>query len=140
TGSVRGAKGTPAEVALPGRMARLEQEKGPPYLIESLPAILRVAPDAWLLIVGEGPLFAALASCARSLPAPARDRIVFTGRREDMTAITAEIDVAVLPSLREAQGISILEAMARGRPVVASAVGGILEVLTDGLDGLLVPP
>jgi len=123
-----------------GVVARLEPEKGHRYLVEAMPAILRVAAEAWLVIVGEGSLDATLRAQAATLPPPARDRIVFTGRREDVAAITAEIDVAVLPSLREAQGISILEAMARGRPVVASAVGGIPEVLTDGLDGLLVPP
>jgi glycosyltransferase involved in cell wall biosynthesis len=138
--SVRNEYGIPAEAPLLGVIARLEPEKGHRYLIEAMPAILRSAPDAWLLIVGEGSLSGELASFARSLPAPARDRIVFTGRREDVAAVTAELDVAILPSLREAQGISILEAMARGRPVVASAVGGIPEVLTDGLDGLLVPP
>ena len=65
---------------------------------------------------------------------------MFTGRREDISAITGEIDIAVLPSLREAQGISILEAMARRKPVVATAVGGIPEVVANGVSGLLVPP
>ena len=92
------------------------------------------------MIVGEGSLDAELRAQAAALPAPAGERVVFTGRRDDVAAITGDIDVAVLPSLREAQGISILEAMARRKPVVASAVGGIPEVLTNGLDGLLVPP
>src|SRR3970040_2098634 len=104
-----------------------------------MPAILRGAPETWLVIVGEGSLDAELRAQAAALPRSGRDRIVFTGRRDDVAAITGEIDVAVLPSLREAQGISILEAMARRRPVVASADGGIPEVLTEGGDGLLVP-
>ncbi len=132
--------GIPHGAPLLGVVARLEPEKGHRYLIEAMPAILRGAPETWMVIVGEGSLDAELRAQAAALPAPAPERIVFTGRREDVAAITGEIDVAVLPSLREAQGISILEAMARRRPVVASAVGGIPEVLTDGLDGLLVPP
>jgi glycosyltransferase involved in cell wall biosynthesis len=138
--SVRDEYGIPADAPLLGVVARLEAEKGHRYLIEAMPAILRGAPDAWLLIVGEGALEGELRSFARSLAAPARDRIVFTGRRDDVAALTGELDIAILPSLREAQGISILEAMARGLPVVASAVGGIPEVLTNGLDGFLVPP
>jgi glycosyltransferase involved in cell wall biosynthesis len=67
-------------------------------------------------------------------------RVVFTGRRDDVPAVTAALDVAVLPSYREAQGLSILEAMALSRPVVASAVGGIPEMVEDGRSGLLVPP
>ncbi|MEX1072782.1 MAG: glycosyltransferase family 4 protein [Chloroflexota bacterium] len=130
----------PHRAPLLGVVARLEPEKGHRYLIEAMPAILRGASETWLVIVGEGSLDGELRAQTAALPAPARDRIVFTGRREDVAAITGEIDVAILPSLREAQGISILEAMARRRPVVASAVGGIPEVLTDGLDGLLVPP
>jgi glycosyltransferase involved in cell wall biosynthesis len=132
--------GIPHDAPLLGAIARLEPEKGHRYLIEAVPAILRGAPETWLVIVGEGSLAHELQALAASLPRPARDRIVFTGRREDVSAITAELDVAVLPSLREAQGISILEAMARRKPVIASAVGGIPEVISNGLDGLLVPP
>ena len=132
--------GIPGGAPLLGVVARLEPEKGHRFLIEAMPAILRGAPETWLVIVGEGSLDGELRSLARSLPGPAPARIVFTGRREDVAAITGDVDVAVLPSLREAQGISILEAMARRKPVVASAVGGIPEMLTNGLDGLLVPP
>ncbi len=66
--------------------------------------------------------------------------VVFTGRREDVPAVTAALDVAVLPSYREAQGLVILEAMALARPVVATNVGGIPEMIEDGVTGLLVPP
>jgi glycosyltransferase involved in cell wall biosynthesis len=66
--------------------------------------------------------------------------MTFTGRRDDVPAVTAALDVAVLPSYREAQGLSILEAMALARPVVASAVGGIPEMVEHGRTGLLVPP
>ena len=132
--------GIPGDAPLLGVIARLEAEKGHRYLIAAMPAILQVATDAWLVIVGEGSLDAELRAQVAALPPPVNRRIVFTGRREDIASITGELDVAVLPSLREAQGISILEAMAQHRPVVASAVGGIPEVLTDGQDGLLVPP
>jgi len=132
--------GIPGDAPLLGVVARLEPEKGHRYLIEAMPAILRGAPETWLVIVGEGSLDGELRSLTASLPVAAPGRVVFTGRRDDVAAITEDVDVAVLPSLREAQGISILEAMARRKPVVASGVGGIPEVLTNGLDGLLVPP
>jgi glycosyltransferase involved in cell wall biosynthesis len=121
-----------------GVVARLEPEKGHPTLLEAWPAVLRSAPDAYLLIVGEGSRRDALEALARDLRIA--HRVVFTGRRDDVPAVTAALDVAVLPSYREAQGLSILEALALSRPVVASNVGGIPEMITDGLNGLLVPP
>jgi glycosyltransferase involved in cell wall biosynthesis len=105
--------GIPGGAPLLGVVARLEPEKGHRYLIEAMPAILRGAPETWLVIVGEGSQEAELKALAGSLGQPVSDRVVFTGRREDVAAVTGEIDVAVLPSLLEAQGISRLEDMAR---------------------------
>jgi glycosyltransferase involved in cell wall biosynthesis len=121
-----------------GVVARLEPEKGHPTLLEAWPTVLRSVPDAYLLIVGEGSRREALEALARDLRIA--HRVVFTGRRDDVPSVTAALDVAVLPSYREAQGLSILEALALSRPVVASNVGGIPEMITDGVNGLLVPP
>ena len=121
-----------------GVVARLEPEKGHPTLLEAWPGVLRAVPDAYLLIVGEGSRRDALEAQARELRIA--HRVVFTGRRDDVPAVTAALDVAVLPSYREAQGLTILEAMALSRPVVASNVGGIPEMVEDGVTGLLVPP
>jgi glycosyltransferase involved in cell wall biosynthesis len=136
--TVRADFGIPADAPLVGVVARLEAEKGHRHLLDAWPSILRRAPDTWLLLVGEGSEADALRAQAAELGIG--DRVVLTGRREDISALTAELSVAVLPSLREAQGISILEAMARRVPVVASSVGGIPEVITSGVDGILVPP
>ncbi len=121
-----------------GVVARLEPEKGHPTLLEAWPLVLRACPDTYLLIVGEGSRRDALEAQARELRIA--HRVVFTGRRDDVPAVTAALDVAVLPSYREAQGMVILEAMALSRPVVASNVGGIPEMIEDGVTGLLVPP
>jgi glycosyltransferase involved in cell wall biosynthesis len=123
---------------LVGVVARLEPEKGHPTLLEAWPAVLRVVPNAYLMIIGEGSQSVALQRQAQALRIA--HRVVFTGRRDDVPAVTAALDVAVLPSYREAQGLSILEAMALSRPVVASNVGGIPEVIEDGVSGLLVEP
>ena len=131
--SVRAEFGIPSDAPLVGIVARLEPEKGHRFLLEAWPQLLEAAPSAWLVVVGEG-------SALEELRALAPPQVAFTGRREDISALTADLTVAVLPSLREAQGISILEAMARRVPVVASAVGGIPEVITSGVDGVLVPP
>ncbi|HYM83644.1 MAG TPA: glycosyltransferase [Candidatus Dormibacteraeota bacterium] len=123
---------------LVGVVARLEPEKGHPTLLEAWPHVLRQVPDAYLLVVGEGSRREALEEQVRELRIG--QRVVFTGRRDDVPAVTAALDVAVLPSYREAQGLTILEAMALSRPVVATNVGGIPEVVQDGVSGLLVPP
>jgi glycosyltransferase involved in cell wall biosynthesis len=147
--------GFPAGTPLVGCVARLESEKGHATLIDAWPLVLEKVPEARLLIVGEGSRREELEEQARRLGmlgdeaaevragtrgVPPGGRIVFTGRRDDVPAVTAAIDVAVLPSYREALGVAILEAMALGRAVVASNVGGIPEMIEDGRTGLLVPP
>ena len=134
-----------------GVVARLEPEKGHPTLLEAWPLVLERVPEARLLIIGEGSRREALEAQARELDLLGEEcsgdacvgtrharpgaRVVFTGRRDDVPAVTAALDVAVLPSYREAQGLVILEAMALSRPVVASRVGGIPEMIEDGVTG-----
>jgi glycosyltransferase involved in cell wall biosynthesis len=128
----------PESSPIVGVVARLEAEKGHRTLVDAWPLVLAVHPEAWLLIVGEGSERNSLEAQSASLGIS--EKVVFTGRREDVPAVTAALDVAVLPSYREAQGLSVLEAMALSRPVVASNVGGIPEMIEDGVTGLLVPP
>jgi glycosyltransferase involved in cell wall biosynthesis len=128
----------PVDAPIVGVVARLEPEKGHPTLLDAWPAVLGAVPNAHLLIVGEGTERDSLETRTASLGID--ESVIFTGRRDDVPAVTAALDVAVLPSYREAQGLSILEAMALSRPVVASAVGGIPEMIEHGRTGLLVPP
>jgi glycosyltransferase involved in cell wall biosynthesis len=128
----------PVGAPIVGVVARLEPEKGHPTLLDAWPAVVAAVPQAHLLIVGEGSQREPLEAQAAALGISSS--VTFTGRRDDVPAVTAALDVAVLPSYREAQGLSILEAMALSRPVVASAVGGIPEMIEHGRTGLLVPP
>jgi glycosyltransferase involved in cell wall biosynthesis len=121
-----------------GVVARLEAEKGHRTLLDAWPLVLQAVPSAKLLVIGEGSERDSLGAQAEMLGIS--ESVVFTGRREDVPAVTAALDISVLPSYREAQGLSVLEAMALSRPVVASAVGGIPEMIEDGVSGLLVPP
>jgi glycosyltransferase involved in cell wall biosynthesis len=148
--------GFPEGTPVAGVVARLEPEKGHPTLLEAWTQVIERVPEARLLVVGEGSRREALEAQARELGLLGEDcqgdscvgtrharpgaKVIFTGPRDDIPAVTAALDVAVLPSYREAQGLALLEAMALRRPVVASNVGGIPEIVEDGRSGLLVPP
>jgi glycosyltransferase involved in cell wall biosynthesis len=148
--------GFPEGTPLVGVVARLEPEKGHTTLLEAWPAVLERVPEAHLLVIGEGSqleLLQALAESMHLLGEPCSGdrcvgtrgarpgaKVLFTGLRDDVPAVTAALDVAVLPSYREAQGLAILEAMALRRPVVATAVGGVPEMIEHQRTGLLVPP
>jgi glycosyltransferase involved in cell wall biosynthesis len=148
--------GLPQGAPLVGVVARLEPEKGHQTLLEAWPLVLERVPEARLLVIGAGTRREALEAQAEELDllgdrchgdtcvgrrhARPNAKVIFTGLRDDIPAVTAALDVAVLPSYREAQGMVILEAMALRRPVVATNVGGIPEMIQDGKTGLLVPP
>lgn len=131
------ALGIPEAVPVVGAVGRLEAAKGHAYLIRAVPMVLERVPDARFVIVGGGHLRDALQAEIDALGVG--ERVFLTGYREDMLALLQGFDVFALPSLWEGLGIVLLEAMAYARPLVASAVGGVNDVVVDGETGLLVP-
>lgn len=117
-------------------VARLSAEKGLSVLIRAMPEVWKRHPDAWLLIAGDGPEWAALEAQAASLGG----RIRFLGLRSDVPRLLAAADAFALPSLTEGLPLALAEAMGAGVPVVASEVGGVPELIRDGESGWLVPP
>src|SRR5512146_9821 len=119
-------------------IGRLHPVKGHRALISMLPAIVRSIPRALLLVIGDGPERAACEALARSLGMSPHVR--FLGRRGDVPRLLAGIDLVLMPSQSEGLGLAAIEALAAARPVIAYAVGGLPEVVEDGLNGRLVPP
>jgi glycosyltransferase involved in cell wall biosynthesis len=99
---------------------------------------LKSDPRLYLLIVGEGKLMKNLVHQARELEI--KQNLKFTGYQEDMRPIYELIDIFVLPSLSEGMPNAVMEAMAWGKPIVASAVGGVLELIEHQVTGILIPP
>ena len=114
--------------------------KGLLYLVRALPALVEAVPEVRLLCVGCNNTEYAARVRAEAEQLGVQDRIVWAGPRDDIERMLSAIDVYVLPSLEENMPLAILEAMAAGRAVVASAVGGIPECVTDQQTGILVPP
>ncbi len=129
--------GTSSDTVL-GAVGRLAERKGFRYLIDAMPALLATHSRLTLAIVGDGPLREELQRQAASLGLA--DRVRFLGFRRDLRYVLQATDIVVLPSLKEGLPISLLIAMAEGRPVVASAVDGIPTFVHNGETGLLVPP
>lgn len=117
---------------------RLEPVKGHADLLEAARHMLQVRPDLHFWIVGEGSLAQALQQQAQALGIA--DAVRFLGYQRNVAPLMAASDLIVLPSHHESFGIVLIEAMALGKPIIASAAGGIPEVVRDGEQGLLVAP
>ena len=127
----------PADPATPPTVltvARLDPQKGLHHLV----AAAALVPEARVMIVGDGPERGALETLIAQLGLG--DRVHLLGFRTDIPELLAGCDLFVLPSLFEGLPLSILEAMAAGKAVVATAIGGNDEAVVDGVTGLLVPP
>ena len=119
-----------------GAIGRLSPVKGQKFLIEAIPAVLSKAKDAEFVIVGSGPDETGLKNLVKSLGI--ERSVLFLRSVPDTHKFLSIMDIFVLPSVKEGLGIALLEALASGRACVASGVGGISDVISDGLNGLLV--
>jgi glycosyltransferase involved in cell wall biosynthesis len=137
-GDVRRRFGIKAEDFLIGVIARLEEQKGHIYVLQAMSQVVRNYRAVKVLVVGDGKLRSFLQERTRTLGLS--DFVLFAGTQRPTDPILRALDLFLLPSLWEGFSISILEAMAMGVPVVATAVGGASEVITSGKDGLLIQP
>jgi len=124
------------EVPLIGIIARLSDVKGIDILIKAMPIILKEIPSANLLIAGQGPEEAALKKLTQELSLTAR--VHFKNIINQTPELLGAFDVFVMPSLMEGLGLSVIEAQACGIPVVASKVGGLVDLIEDSKSGYLV--
>ncbi len=121
-----------------GNVGSLTPRKGHRHLIEAMPAIVKEHGSAHLFVIGEGPEKQHLEQLRVSLGL--ESVITMLGFQDDVAPLLRQLDLYVHPSIHEPFGIAILEAMAASKCVVATAVGGVPEIVSEGVTGYLVPP
>jgi glycosyltransferase involved in cell wall biosynthesis len=126
----------PGDFAI-GTVTRLHDSKGNEYLVEAARRVLDSRPQAKFFLVGEGPLRGALEAQAAALGLG--DRFVFHGFARDVAAVLSAFDLSVFPSLWEGTPLTVFEALAAGKPIVATDADGLVDVLTAGRDAVIVP-
>ena len=134
--ALRKALGIPAGAPLIGFVGQIIERKGIPDIISSIPMVLQKLPGARFLFVGEGDLSDFLLTEVRKRRL--EDRVIYAGFRKDIPAVMKAIDLLILPSIVEGFGYVLIEAMAAEKPVVATNVSSIPEIVTHGETGLLV--
>jgi glycosyltransferase involved in cell wall biosynthesis len=135
---IRAELGIPESAPVIGTVAVLRPEKAIDVLIRAGAVLRRSVPDVRILIAGDGGERGALEHLIESLGL--QDTVLLAGFRADVAAVLNVLDVVVFSSTSEGSPLSLLEAMAAGKPVVATRVGGVPEIIEDGVHGLLVDP
>lgn len=130
--------GIPDRSPVIGCVAHLADHKGHRYLIDAAVRVAAAVPDVRFLLVGDGELRSAIELQIKELKL--ERHVLLTGFRPDIPRLLAAMDIVVLSSHLEGLGTSLLDAMAMARPVVATRVGGIPEMVVDGVNGVLLPP
>ena len=120
-----------------GTVTRLHESKGNSYLVEAARLVLDRRSDAKFVVVGEGPLREPLEAQARELGLG--NRFVFVGFARDVAAVLSAFDLSVFPSLWEGTPLTVFEALASGKAIVATDADGLMDVLTDRRDARIVP-
>lgn len=137
TYNVRAELGIPRDVLLVGYIARITAQKDPFTLLRAV-ALLPAALNIRFLLVGNGDLKAKAQQLARTLKI--ESKVIFTDFRQDVPDVLQALDIYCLPSLWEGLPLGVLEAMAMGKPVIASSIEASREVIEPGVNGLLVTP
>jgi glycosyltransferase involved in cell wall biosynthesis len=130
--------GLNSDVKMVGMVARLVEVKGHRYLLQAAAQIAQVDPRVHFVLVGDGPLRSEIGKQIAQLGIA--NRVHLLGDRQDARHLVSAFDVAVLTSLSEGLPNTVMEAMSQGVPVIATAVGGTLELISDNETGFLVPP
>lgn len=130
---VRAELGIAQRVPIVGFVGRLEEVKGPHLFVEAVMEIGKTLPQAHFLMVGNGPMKEELINKTKGNP-----HCHFMGHREDIPDVIAALDLLLIPSLNDGFNLAAVEAMASAKPIIATAVGGLSEVVGDG--GILVKP
>jgi glycosyltransferase involved in cell wall biosynthesis len=135
--AARAELGLPADAPVVGTVTRLMPSKGNQYFVEAVAHVAPQIPEARFVIVGEGELQGELEAQARQLCVA--DRLLFAGFRRDVGAAYSAFDIAVFPSLWEGTPLTAFEALAMGKPIVSTDADGLSDILTPGVDALVVP-
>jgi glycosyltransferase involved in cell wall biosynthesis len=126
----------PGDFAI-GTITRLHDSKGNSFLVDAARTVINQRPHAKFFLAGEGPLREPLEAQARALGLG--DRFIFVGFAKDVAAVLSAFDLSVFPSLWEGTPLTVFEALASGKAIVATDADGLLDVLTDGRDARIVP-
>ena len=119
-------------------VAVLREPKGIQFMIRALPTIIEQCPDVHYLIVGDGVHRPALSDLVAALAI--KNHVTFAGHRTDIPELLGCCDIFVLPTLKDALPTVVIEALAAEKPIIASDVGGVPEIIENGVNGLLVEP